>query len=165
MPNFTFCRGREHRTTTFFFFSWTSIVFKEFNFRKSCQHLSNWTRWNKRDKVSSSANSLFKGSFHSCRCRCCLKSLLSLNERSFRPFIQINSAIWSTENEKFSFSVDQMAENLGHPWVYTFSAFLSFSILRFFSFIIMFFGGEVGELYLHLKASTFSGDDTYWLLY
>ena len=25
MPNFTFCRGREHNTTTFFFFSCTSI--------------------------------------------------------------------------------------------------------------------------------------------
>ena len=25
MPNFTFCGGREHKTTTFFFFLWTSI--------------------------------------------------------------------------------------------------------------------------------------------
>ena len=25
MPNFTFCGGRERKTTTFFFFSWTSI--------------------------------------------------------------------------------------------------------------------------------------------
>ena len=25
MPNFTFCRGSEHKTTTFFFFSWTLI--------------------------------------------------------------------------------------------------------------------------------------------
>ena len=23
LPNFTFCRGREQKTTTFFFFSWT----------------------------------------------------------------------------------------------------------------------------------------------
>ena len=80
--------------------------------------------------------------------------------------MQINIAIWSTENEKFSFSVDQMTESLAHPWVYTFSAFLSFSILRFFSFIIMiFFGGEVEERYLHLKASAFSGDNTCWLLH
>ena len=26
MPNFTFCGGREHKTTTLFFFSWTSIL-------------------------------------------------------------------------------------------------------------------------------------------
>ena len=25
LPNFTFCQGREHKATTFFFFSWTSI--------------------------------------------------------------------------------------------------------------------------------------------
>ena len=25
VPNFTFCRGREHKTTTFVFFSWTLI--------------------------------------------------------------------------------------------------------------------------------------------
>ena len=25
VPYFTFCRGREHKTTTFFFFSWTMI--------------------------------------------------------------------------------------------------------------------------------------------
>ena len=25
VPNFTFCRGQEHKTTTLFFFSWTLI--------------------------------------------------------------------------------------------------------------------------------------------
>ena len=146
--------SRRHCTITTwtqddFLFSFPELRYslQEFNFKKICQHLTNWTRWNKRDKVSSSANSLFKGRFHSCRCRCCLKSLLTLNERSFRPFIQINSAIWSTENEKFLFSVDQITENLGHLWVYTFSAFLSFSFLRFFSFIIMiFWWGSGGTL-------------------
>ena len=33
MPNFTFCRGREHKTS-FFFFSWTLMQSLEFNFRK-----------------------------------------------------------------------------------------------------------------------------------
>ena len=32
----------------------------EFNSRKKCQHLKNWTRWNKRDKVWISGNSLLK---------------------------------------------------------------------------------------------------------
>ena len=27
VPNFTFCGGREHKTTNFFFFSWTSIQY------------------------------------------------------------------------------------------------------------------------------------------
>ena len=51
---------------------WYSLL--EFNSRKISQHLTNW---NKRDKVWSSANSLFKWRFRSChRCRrCCLSSL------------------------------------------------------------------------------------------
>ena len=49
----------------------------ELNSKKICQHLTNWTTWNKRDKVSSSANSLFKWRFASRRHRCCLKSLIS----------------------------------------------------------------------------------------
>ena len=43
----------------------------QFNYSKICQHLTNETRWNKRDKVWSSANSLFKWRFRSRRrCRC-----------------------------------------------------------------------------------------------
>ena len=62
----------------------------EFNSRKNCQHLTNWTIWNKRDKVWSSATSLFKWRFRSCRRRCCLSSLISSdflpqNCRCFRP--------------------------------------------------------------------------------
>ena len=43
VPNFTFCGGREHRTTTSFFYS-TSVEFRihlEFNFRKIRPHLTN----------------------------------------------------------------------------------------------------------------------------
>ena len=32
----------------------------EFNCTEICQHLTNWTSWNKRDKIWSGANSLFK---------------------------------------------------------------------------------------------------------
>ena len=45
--------------TTFFFFPWTSIQSLALNSRKNCQHLTNWTRWNKQYKVCSSATSLF----------------------------------------------------------------------------------------------------------
>ena len=38
----------------------------EFNCKKICQHLKNYG-WNKRDRVSGSANSLFKPRFHSRR--------------------------------------------------------------------------------------------------
>ena len=34
MPNFTFCRGREHKRTTFFLFSWTSI---QIQIQKNCE--------------------------------------------------------------------------------------------------------------------------------
>ena len=66
----------------------------KFNSRKNCQHLTNWTSWNKRDKVWSSATSLFNWRFRSRRCRCCLyflSSLFSLGRRGFalrsKPFL------------------------------------------------------------------------------
>ena len=49
----------------------------EFNSRKIWQHLTNSKRWNKGDKVWSSANSLYKGRFRSLRRRCCLSSLIN----------------------------------------------------------------------------------------
>ena len=48
----------------------------KFNSRENCQHLTNWTRWNKRDKVWSSATSLLKWRFRSRRRPCCLSSLM-----------------------------------------------------------------------------------------
>ena len=41
VPNFTFCRGREQKTTTFFFFSWTLIQSFRIQLQKICQHLTN----------------------------------------------------------------------------------------------------------------------------
>ena len=55
---------------------WYSLL--EFNSSKIYQHLTNWTRWNKRDKVWSSANSLFKWRFRSRRRSCCWSSLMNL---------------------------------------------------------------------------------------
>ena len=48
-----------------------------FNFRKNCQHLTNFNNKmpNKRDKVWRSATSLFTWRFRSRRHRCCLSSL------------------------------------------------------------------------------------------
>ena len=89
MPSFTLCRGREQKTTTFLFFSWTLIQPLKFKSKKICQHLTNWTRWNKRDKVWSSANSLVhKWRFRSRRRRCCLSSLITTTQRlRFRKFL------------------------------------------------------------------------------
>ena len=73
IPNFTF-RGGPTQDNDFLFFPvlWRGPL--EFNSRKMCQHLTNdWTRWNKRDKVWDSANSLFKWRFRSRRRRSCLK--------------------------------------------------------------------------------------------
>ena len=69
------------RTTTqdeFIFLSWNPIESFRIHLQKICQHLTNWTRWNKRDKVWSSANSLFNWRFRRRWRTCCLNSLLSL---------------------------------------------------------------------------------------
>ena len=77
MPNFTFCVGRKYKTTTFFFFSGTSL--QSFRIQlQFCQHLANWTRCNKRDKVWRGATSLFKWRFFCRICRCSLSSPLTL---------------------------------------------------------------------------------------
>ena len=65
----------------FFFFPELWYSPSEFNSKKICQHLTNYTRWNKRDKVSGSANSLFKWRFRSRRRCCYLSSLLYLDGR------------------------------------------------------------------------------------
>ena len=43
---------------------------------KNCQHLTNWTKWNKREKLWSSATSLFNWRFRSRRGRFWLNSLI-----------------------------------------------------------------------------------------
>ena len=43
---------------------------------KNCQHLTNWTKWNKREKLGSSATSLFNWRFRSRRGRFWLNSLI-----------------------------------------------------------------------------------------
>ena len=53
----------------------TQYSLVELNSKKYCQHLTNWTTWNKRDKVWGSATSIFKCLFRSRRRRCCLSSL------------------------------------------------------------------------------------------
>ena len=52
----------------------------EFNCRKICQHLTNWTPWNKSDKFWNSMNSLLKRHFRHRRRRHCLKFLFSSPE-------------------------------------------------------------------------------------
>ena len=58
---------------------WYSLL--EFSSRNNCQHLTNWMRWNKRGKVWSSANSLFKWRIRSRRRRCCLSSIAKTHSR------------------------------------------------------------------------------------
>ena len=52
-----------------------NVKVPKFNSKNIYQHL---TRWNKRDKVWGSANSLFRGRFRSRRRRCCLSSPLAI---------------------------------------------------------------------------------------
>ena len=61
------------------YFSFSELRYRsllEFNSRKNCQHLTNWTRWNTRDKVWGSATSLLKWRFRNRRRPCCLGFLL-----------------------------------------------------------------------------------------
>ena len=75
LPNFTSYGRGENKTTTFPGLRSSPL---EFNCRKTCQHLTNWTRWNNCDKVWSRAISLFKGRFRSRRRCCCLSYFLTL---------------------------------------------------------------------------------------
>ena len=59
LPNFTFCGGRERKTTTLFFFSWTLIQSVRIQLQKKSPNLTNWTRWKKRVKVWSRAGTYF----------------------------------------------------------------------------------------------------------
>ena len=59
VPNFTFCWGREHKTTTFLFFSWTLIQSFRIQLQKKLPTFDE-----------------LKWRFHSRRRRCCLSSLL-----------------------------------------------------------------------------------------
>ena len=62
-----------HRTTA----TWKYLISRFVNSRKKYQHLTNWTRWNKRDKVWSSATLIVKWRFRSRRHpRCSLSSPL-----------------------------------------------------------------------------------------
>ena len=77
MPNFSFCI-EDVNTTQRLSFSFPELQYSllEFNSRNNCQHLTNWARWNKRDKVWSCATSLFKWRFSNRRRHCCLSSLI-----------------------------------------------------------------------------------------
>ena len=66
VPNFTFCRGREHKTTTFLFFSWTLIQSFRIQLQKKLPTFDE-----------------LKWRFHSRRRRCCLSSLLTLDNGQF----------------------------------------------------------------------------------
>ena len=63
---------------------WCSLL--EFNSRKNCQYLTKWMRWNKRDKVGSSAGKqrdfTFGGKLPS---RCCFYVQASRARRKSRP--------------------------------------------------------------------------------
>ena len=75
VPDFTFSRGREHKTTNFLFFSWTLIQSSFLIFSKKKLPTFGELNKNKGDKVRGSANILFKWRFRSRRSRWCLSSL------------------------------------------------------------------------------------------
>ena len=89
-----------------FSFSFPELQYSplEFNSRKICHYLPNWTRWNKRGKVWSSANSLFKWRFYSRRRRCCLSSLSNSWERQLPLYIAL-----SPHFSRFTFPISLIA--------------------------------------------------------
>ena len=82
VSHFTFCRGREHKTTSFFFLSWTLIQSFRIQLQKKLPTFgADWTRWTKRETVWSTATLLFQWRFRGRRRRCCLSSLISVGRR------------------------------------------------------------------------------------
>ena len=78
MPNFTFCRGHEHRTTTFLFFSWTLIQSFRIQLQKNLPTFDELNiRWNKGNKVWGSIHSFFKSCFCNRRHRTLMLKLPS----------------------------------------------------------------------------------------
>ena len=59
-------------------------ILLEFNSRKIRQHLTNWTKWNRREEVWSSANSLFVKRF--CCRRRCLSSILDEGDNTLKKW-------------------------------------------------------------------------------
>ena len=75
IPNFTFCGGLKHKTTTFFLFSWTSIESFKIQLKKTLpptfDELNEMEyKRNKFEAAQNSLNSLFDV-FFSRRCRYC----------------------------------------------------------------------------------------------
>ena len=89
------------RLSSSFLELWYSLL--EFNSRNICQHLTNWTSWNKRDKVWSSANSLYKWRFRSNRHLCCLSSLATVWPATVqnwnKSFTHIKNRAWAVGRE------------------------------------------------------------------
>ena len=115
MRNFTFSGGREQKATTFFVFFWTSIQSLRIQLqKKNCQDLTNWTRWNKRNKVWSSANWLFKWRFRSGRRCCCLNSLTTsidfkrklLWRTELKKWLRTQWLPWSKNLHSYRYSFD-----------------------------------------------------------
>ena len=67
-----FVENANTRQQLYFSFAKLWYSLSEFNSRKNCKHLTNWTRWNKRDKVWSSATVPVKWGFRGCSPRCFL---------------------------------------------------------------------------------------------
>ena len=107
---------------------WCSLL--DFNSRKICQHLMNWTRWNMRDKVWSSANPLFKWRFRNRRRRCYLSSLLA---SFFFAFLLTLPSSRSKQLQKKR-TLANVQPSWLHSWPKTLISFLSvFFLPSFFS--------------------------------
>ena len=61
--------GTQDNNFLFIFLNFVSVPWNSTPKSDLCQHLTNWTRQNKRDEVWTGANSLFKWRFRSSRCR------------------------------------------------------------------------------------------------
>ena len=110
---------------------WYSLL--EFNSRKICQLFMNWMscNWDKRDKVWSSANSLFKWHFRNRRRRCCLSSLLA---SFFFAFLLALTSSRSKQLEKIR-TLANVQPSWLHSWSKTLISFLSiFFLTSFFLF-------------------------------
>ena len=77
MPNFTICWEREHKTTTFLFFSWTSIQSFRIQLEKNIANIwrINWDGLSAIKFEAAQIHFNFKWCFCRRRRRCCLNSI------------------------------------------------------------------------------------------
>jgi len=117
MTNFMFCRGMEHKTTTFFFFSWTLILSFRIQLQKKKSKI--WRYRISALKFEAARLHFFKWCFRSCS-RLCWSLLPKLPSVHRVWLTQATRPAYFSETEKRSLSATEVecsSVRKGHSWI------------------------------------------------